>query len=421
MHAIGIIVIIVITAVVGGLTYFLFDAASQSGETIKIGVCTDLGSVYGDDTWQGAVLATEQLNAEGGILGKQIELVGEDTDFGTTAFDPSTVTNAINRLLTYHKVDFVIGGLVNDDNKIIQDIIAQHKKIFISVSAPGDFLTERVLDDYEKYKYFFKVAPPNSTALSYDYADSFVALREYTGFNKVAYLAMDLSVFDSGVQNVESLSELYDFDLVYGERVPPDTIDFSSFFARIEASGAEILAPFMLGDRSILFIKEWADRQSPVVVWGSNFASSDPSFWEITDGKCEYETVPTPAVMAGYPVTNKTLAVRNDYVNRWGEVPSPPATSAYEIIKFILPYAVEWAGTTETEDVLKSLEEVDLETSTATRFVFLDSHDVMYGPGYDVQYFFQWQDGKKVPMYPRELKEEAGATYMFPDWPGPWD
>ncbi len=416
-----VLIAIIFIAAVGGAAYVFWDGPTQSSETIKIGVCTDLGSGYGDATLQGAIMATEQINAKGGILGKQIELIKEDTDFGSTSFDPSSVSTAINRLITYDKVDFVIGGLANDDNAIIQDSIAQHKKIFISVSAPADYLTERVLADYEKYKYFFKVAPPNSTALSFGYADSFVALREYTGFNKIAYLAMDFSVFDSGVQNIESLAELYGFDLVYGERFPPGTIDFSSYFAQIESSGAEILAGNMFGDESIAFIKEWYDRQSPVVIWGSNLASSDFSFWEITDGKCEYETVPSPAVMAGYPVTNYTLAVRNAYIDRWGAVPSPPATAAYDIIRFILPNAIERAGTTETEAVLNALEEVDLKTSTSQRLIFLDSHDVMYGPGYDVQYFFQWQDGKKVIIYPRELKEEAGSVYMFPDWSGPWD
>jgi hypothetical protein len=34
---------------------------------------------------------------------------------------------------------------------------------------------------------------------------------------------------------------------------------------------------------------------------------------------------------------------------------------------------------------------------------------------------FQWQDGVQVPVDPEKIMEEAGATYTFPDWPGPWD
>jgi hypothetical protein len=34
---------------------------------------------------------------------------------------------------------------------------------------------------------------------------------------------------------------------------------------------------------------------------------------------------------------------------------------------------------------------------------------------------FQWQNGVQVPVYPIEIMEDAGGTYKFPDWPGPWD
>jgi len=34
---------------------------------------------------------------------------------------------------------------------------------------------------------------------------------------------------------------------------------------------------------------------------------------------------------------------------------------------------------------------------------------------------FQWQDRKQVPVVPKEIMEEAGVTYTFPDWAGPWD
>ena len=34
---------------------------------------------------------------------------------------------------------------------------------------------------------------------------------------------------------------------------------------------------------------------------------------------------------------------------------------------------------------------------------------------------FQWQNGEMVPVYPKKIMDEAGATYLFPDWHGPWD
>ena len=37
---------------------------------------------------------------------------------------------------------------------------------------------------------------------------------------------------------------------------------------------------------------------------------------------------------------------------------------------------------------------------------------------------FGWNDNYKlpeVPVYPQEIMEEAGATYTYPPWSGPWD
>ncbi|MEJ2241040.1 MAG: ABC transporter substrate-binding protein [Candidatus Bathyarchaeota archaeon] len=392
-----ILVAVILIASTVTLIFYFFSDNSQQAAIIKIGVCTDLDSLVGDDTLRGATLAAEQINAA------------------------TKVSLAATKLITSDKVDFIIGGFGYEDNLIIQDIVAEHKKIYISVSALGDRLTERVLDNYEKYKYFFKVTPPNQTSLARGVADSIVALRDYTGFNKIAILAQDISLLEESVHNAERLPELHGFEIVYNNKFSPGTVDFSSYFAAAEAVGAEIMLPFIVDQDGILFIKEWYDRQSPMVIWGSPHGSM-PNYWEATEGKCVCETNPQPAVMAGYPVTSKTLVTINAYLDRWGEKPGYTGTGAYDLIRFILPDALERAGTLETEAVIKALEEVDLETTTAPRFIFTTSHDIMYGPGYDEQYFFQYQEnGTRVPVYPRELKEKAGATYKFPDWSGPWD
>jgi hypothetical protein len=34
----------------------------------------------------------------------------------------------------------------------------------------------------------------------------------------------------------------------------------------------------------------------------------------------------------------------------------------------------------------------------------------------------QWQEnGELVPIYPKWLREETESSYIYPDWPGPWD
>jgi branched-chain amino acid transport system substrate-binding protein len=423
IQTIILIAIIVVAAVIGGAVY-VFMSEEQQTQTIKIGVCTDLGdNIIGDKTWKGAVLAAEQINAEGGILGKQIELVSEDSDASSMPFDPSKVSLAITRLITYHKADFVIGGGLIEANMILQDIAAEHKIIFIGNESPGDVLTERVQNNYEKYKYFFKAGPASGTVLSAYARETFVALREYTGFNKIAYLAEDITAWDPYIEeSIEPLVELYGFEIVYGNRFPPGTVDFSSYFAAAEAAGAEIMIHLIYGNEGISFTKEWCDRQSPMVIWGVNVAAMAGNYWEITDGKCEHESTTILPFDVGYPFTSQTIPMREAYMERWGETPTQAAASAYDIIRFILPDALERAGTLNTEAVIKALEEVDVETTSMQRFaMYADSHEIMFGPGFGEQFVFQWQDGTRVPVYPKEIMEKEGITYTFPPWPGPWD
>ena len=79
----------------------------ESSETIKIGFLGDLDGVVGKPYWQGARLAVEEINAEGGILGRQVELIGEDHDGGG---DPVILTNALTKLIASDNVDFIVGG-----------------------------------------------------------------------------------------------------------------------------------------------------------------------------------------------------------------------------------------------------------------------------------------------------------------------
>ena len=60
--------------------------------------------------------------------------------------------------------------------------------------------------------------------------------------------------------------------------------------------------------------------------------------------------------------------------------------------------------------------------------IFTESHAVMLGENpndpnadYMLALLFQWQNGELVPVYPKKIMEEAGAIYIYPNCPGPWD
>ena len=417
IQAAVLIVVIVVAAVSGIATYFLWSGTSQFTETIKIGILADLDMGRGDSVMKGAVLAAEEVNAQGGVLGKQIEIVGEDSDVEAAELDTSIAITALNRLITYHKVDFVIVG--GGEDYVIHAAV-EHKKILIGTTSPSDALTKRVNDDYEKYKYFFRLGL-NETTFALTLVDSLVHLREITGFNKVAYLTSEVPLTKVIRENLDALPEVHGFELVYRGLYPWGTMDFTIYFAAAEAAGAEIMVPLVITQEGVAIVKEWYDRQSPMVVWGMN---GNPD-WNNTDGKVEHTTVfAASALQLGYPATSKTLATQDAYLNRWGTLPTLAAVAAYDCVRFLLYDALQRTQTTETEAVIKALEESEVENSLEKNFKFTSNHDHYFGSGSETaaNMMFQWQKGGKMAIvYPKEIMEETGATYTYPDWVGPWD
>jgi len=426
IQSVALIAIVLVAAVGGGAAYVLWSATLPPPEDIRIGVCADLDGPYGKDIWRGAVLAAEQVNAQGGVLGRNFTLLGEDDDSGTSA-DISVGINALTKLITVDQADYVISmGAVN--LLAYQDVCCEHKKIFLSVGVGLEDFSQRVLDDYEKYKYSFRISTVNNTASSARVLDETITIRNYTGFTKVALLFDDFPVGKALGANLDQSLRENGFEVVYNTPYALLTTDFTSHLAAIEASGAEILVPYILTQGAVPFVKEWYDRQSPFIVWGNLLLATYDNFWEVTGGKCDTVSFAGPPVAVGYPWTSKVLPFREAYVKKWGENPTGVAAAAYDAICFILPDAIKRGGTTETEAVIKALEKTDVETTQARHFVFTSSHDVLVGSGtpnspfedYMVINMFQWQNGTQVPVSPEKTMLEAGATFKYPPWRGPW-
>lgn len=432
IQSVALIAIIVVAAVDGGAVYVIWRASLPPTENIRIGIIGDLDMTAGKAAWRGATLAAEQINAEGGILGRNVTIFSEDDDSNTPPNDVAIATNALNKLITIDKADYIIAtAAMPTIFNPYQDICSEHKKILLSVSALLDNYTQRVLDNYDKYKYYFRTYQTNTTTVSKGLLDDITAVGNYTGFTKVALLFQDTTAVKATEASLNKALPSRGFQVVYSKLFAPTTTDFTSYFAAIEAAGAQILVPFMSGSGAqgaVPFVKEWCERQSPTVVWGVLSLAADNNFWSLTEGKCSMISFAGDPIVSGYPLTNKTVPTREAYIQRWGEVPFPTAVGTYDTLRFILLDAIKRAGTTETEAVIRTLETTNIETSSARHFVFTSSHDIMVASDtpnnpsedYMVTLIFQWQDGTQVPVRPLEIMKEAGATYKYPPWNGPW-
>lgn len=115
-------------------------AAADTGDTIKIGGIGPLtGSVsqYGQAALNGAQLAIDDINAKGGILGKQVEFIVMD-DKG----DAAEATNAYDSLVHLQNVSAIIGPITTKPTLAVAQLAAQDGIPLITPSATGAEVTE---------------------------------------------------------------------------------------------------------------------------------------------------------------------------------------------------------------------------------------------------------------------------------------
>src|SRR3982751_6075548 len=135
-------------------------------DTVKIAILGPMAFAQGENHWAGAEMARDEINKAGGISvgGKKlkIELVRVDSNEIQSVPD---ATNAMERAITREKADFVIGGFRSEAVLAMQEVAMDYKKIFLGCGAADAKLGANVANKYDRYKYWFRVAPLNSPGL----------------------------------------------------------------------------------------------------------------------------------------------------------------------------------------------------------------------------------------------------------------
>ncbi|MCX7923819.1 MAG: ABC transporter substrate-binding protein [Clostridia bacterium] len=136
-------------AVSGAMVASLFAGCGAAGnkvqnfdeaKTVKIGVIQPITgnlAMYGTKTRDAIQLAVDEINAKGGVKGKQIELVVEDDEN-----KPEKTLNAFTKLVSQDKVAAIIGSLGSTCTLSINQQAQQRKVVLITPSATNDTITE---------------------------------------------------------------------------------------------------------------------------------------------------------------------------------------------------------------------------------------------------------------------------------------
>lgn len=350
-------------------------------QPITFGILAPLTDVTGIDEKEGAQLAVAEINAQGGVLGRPLQLVYEDTQEANPTIPVDVGLAAMNRIVTVDHAQVIIGGERSDVVLAEEAQLPKYKVPFLDTGAADTSLGQKVLDNYSLYKYFFMVSPVNSTALATGLI-TFYATLHYTNptLTKVYLLAEDIAVWHALIPVLQYELPQFGFTVVGTEYFPYGSSDFSAQLSNVRSSGAQIMGMLCAGQDSVQLIQQWATLQVPALPVGIDVAAESPSFWGQTNGAAKYETIEVGIGDTGTPINTIGANFYANYSKYYNTLPIYTADGAYESV-YIAAHAIEMAGTTNGTALIPYIEKTNM-TGPDGVVTFDRSHNVVYNPDY---------------------------------------
>ncbi|WP_112324440.1 ABC transporter substrate-binding protein [Oceanibium sediminis] len=325
--------------------------ATYAQDSVKIGALIPLSGNYGFlgvSERYGIDMALEEINAGGGVLGRQVEVQYEDS--GTAA----QATRKATRMLQNDGVDFFVNGGGSSVSTAMAEFAARNKVIDLALDPNSEELVRGKAN-----RYFFLVPPPSSMI-----ANAFVPEVAKLG-DSVFFLTHDYSYgIAQTTEQRRVLEEIGDVEEVGEIRIPLGTRDFSSQIIAVRNAKPDVLIVNVAGiDSTALLEQIWEfglynDMQVAIPLL--DFEDS----WAI--GADKNEMIALAGVEWHYNISDKAQAFKDRYQEKYPNadfpVPTTNSVNAYLGVRILLQ-AAEAAGSLESEAVVKQLETMTLEES----------------------------------------------------------
>ncbi|GAA0369994.1 urea ABC transporter substrate-binding protein [Micromonospora gifhornensis] len=319
--------------------------ADTSGDTVKVGLLNSLSGTMAisEVTVRDSImLAIEEINTAGGVLGKKIQPVGEDG-----ASDWPTFAEKAEKLIREDRVAAVFGCWTSASRKAVKPVFEKHKALlFYPVQYEG----------LEQSPYIFYTGATTNQQIvpGLDYLKAQGA--------KSLYLVGSDYVFPRTANKIiKAYAEANGMTVLGEEYAPLGSTEFGTITNKVKSSGADAVFNTLNGDSNVAFFKEYKSAgltatSMPVVSVsiaeeevksiGTQYLEGQLTAWNY------YQTTPGAA-------NEKFVAA---YKAKYGKdkPTSDPMEAAYVSV-YLWKAMVEKAGTFEVEQVRKASDGITFE------------------------------------------------------------
>jgi branched-chain amino acid transport system substrate-binding protein len=204
----------------------------RAADDIKIGVflsVTGVMSLMGDPEKRTLDLMVEKINAEGGVLGRKINLITYDD-----GSEPEKAATFVKRLIENDKVDVVLGGSGTPQSMAVIGLVERAEIPYMSLGG-GTNIVEPVK------KWVFKTPQTDKMA-----AEKVLGDLKKRGLTKIALLSENVGFGKSGHDQTVKLASQYGIDIVVDEVYSPKDPDVTPQLTKIRGT-AGVQALFVFG------------------------------------------------------------------------------------------------------------------------------------------------------------------------------
>jgi len=220
--------------------------AQLSDDMVKIGVGTDMASLYSDINGQGAVVAAQMAIDDfgGKVLGKKIEFISGDIQNKA-----DVAATMAGRWYDDEKVDVILGSGASSSSIATMNVAKEKKRVYLAPDPASSDITGKLCNAYTVHWVYDTAALANVTG----------SAIVKTGGKTWFFITADYAFGHALERDVSNVVKKAGGSVLGSVKAPINTSDFSSYLLQAQASKAQIIGLANAGGDTINTIKQAAE------------------------------------------------------------------------------------------------------------------------------------------------------------------
>jgi branched-chain amino acid transport system substrate-binding protein len=404
-----------------------------SAQEIKIGVVASMtgpSSTTGKDIWQSAVVAADEINANGGVYVKDLnQKVPVRLIQGDDESTREGGQKAVTRLITEDKVDVLVGGFSSAVTSAHQSIVADNKVPYIITGASSPIITRRT-DINTSYMFHHCPTTDDYGMQTVEFIDQQIRPAINAKFQYPADRPLRLAVvyqdspYGKGVLDAVAntiASQKLNIQLVDNRSFKMGESDFRTILTGVKSSNPDAVYSAAFLNEQIPMITQARRDVGLNTIFLAVECNDDPDYYkglgEFGEGSIiesrfgPYTTIPGA-------LSTPISSFKNNFSQKWGGFPGMMGASTYEGV-YIATKAIENAGTRDRVQVREALNTLNMpqliEYMEGQNISFTDDYRESKFDLYMSQLVWNATSRELRPriVWPDQIKE---TTFVLPGW-----